>query len=234
MRYYPSKVVGVRYEGRDRYIRRNVQIGDSLQFLPEPDNPHSSDAVAIYHAKTKIGYVPSEKRWIKDSIAEGDTHEVEVTELIENDDGQLVALAITVGVLDAPLESSALPLHLMTLESLRSELLVLISIAKLDSRLVKAERELILRYAQERALDKNLAFDADVAAHIDKWVKRQDPTLAEAILHVEQLASTDPSALGALFQVTEIVAGIDGKTQEDELRRVSELQDMIRYLHSKQ
>lgn len=38
----------------------DLRTGDNLQLVPEPDNPHDPNAVAIYHGQTKLGFVPAE------------------------------------------------------------------------------------------------------------------------------------------------------------------------------
>lgn len=227
MRYYPASVVGVRYEGRDRYVRKNLRIGDRLSFKPEPDNPYSSEAVAVYHRTTKIGYLPSENLWIRESISEGDTHEVTATELVVNDEGQLAVVRIEVGVIDAPYEPPAPSASQIVLSELGGELAVLISIAKADARLVKSERELILRYAKERAHDKNLTFDVEVASRVDRWLRKQDPTDVEVRLHLYRIAQSDRTALEAIYEVSEIVAESDQKTDKREQQRLTEVRSLM-------
>lgn len=41
-------------------VLNELRAGDCLQLVPEPDNPHDADAVAIYHGSTKLGFVPAE------------------------------------------------------------------------------------------------------------------------------------------------------------------------------
>lgn len=49
------EVAGTRYqEGLDLSL---VQVGDPVEFLAEPDNPHDRDAVAVIHAAGRLGYV---------------------------------------------------------------------------------------------------------------------------------------------------------------------------------
>jgi hypothetical protein len=230
MRYYPAKVVGVRYEGRDRYVKKNVRVGDSLTFQVESNNPHDPGAVAVFHARTKVGYVPSDRRWIRDSIAEGDSHEITVTEFVENDEGQLAVIGIRVGIEDVPYEPPPPSPRQQTLSELSSELLVLVLVAKSDSRLSRSERDLIVRYAQERAADKELAFDSEVATYVDNWIKRQDPTEVQVELHLRELAGKDQAALEALFEVCQLVVEIDGKIVDSEVQRLTGVTDLIRRL----
>jgi len=98
-RAYPCAVIGLRYEGRAAYVRRKVREGDDLTICLEPDNPKDSNAVAVFHRKQKIGYIPARKTWVARSLNEGDNHNVEVTGLVENEDGELVAVDIQITIL---------------------------------------------------------------------------------------------------------------------------------------
>lgn len=217
MRFYPAKVVGVRYEGREKYVKRHVSIGDNLRFVPEPDNPHSTngDAIAVYHGQFKVGYLPSEKRWIRESIAEGDRHEITITQFVYNDEGQLAVLAIEVGVEDNNPEPPPPSVGRIALEALRDELTVLVYIAKSDSRLVLAERELILRYAQARCEDKSIIFNPEVYGYLERWIKKQTPTDSNMRTSIYRLEINDVSAIDALVEVTVLVSEVgQGKSSE--------------------
>ncbi len=37
----------------------SIQAGDELELVPEPDNPHDPEAVALRWRGTKLGYVPA-------------------------------------------------------------------------------------------------------------------------------------------------------------------------------
>ena len=39
----------------------SLKPGKKLDLVPEPDNPHDPEAVAIYYEKTKLGYVPADE-----------------------------------------------------------------------------------------------------------------------------------------------------------------------------
>jgi hypothetical protein len=41
-------------------VLKDMQVGDRVSLVGEPDNPYDSEAVAIYFNGTKLGYVPSE------------------------------------------------------------------------------------------------------------------------------------------------------------------------------
>jgi HIRAN domain len=96
MQSYPCKVVGLNFEGRDRYIVENMRQGDALELSLEPQNPYDPKAVAVYHNSTKIGYIPADKRWVLRSICEGDEHIVVADDLAYNDLGEPTALSISI------------------------------------------------------------------------------------------------------------------------------------------
>ena len=99
MRSYPCHVVGINHEGRLDYIQANVRRGTALELMPEPDNPHDDKAVAVFHGDKKIGYIPQTKRWVGESIDEGDTHRVTAGALRLDGGGLPVALAINIDIL---------------------------------------------------------------------------------------------------------------------------------------
>lgn len=51
------------YDGID--VIDELSVGKDVKLIAEMDNPHDSEAVAIYYNDKKIGYIPSEKNtWI--------------------------------------------------------------------------------------------------------------------------------------------------------------------------
>lgn len=47
------------YDGLD--VIDELKLGTHVTLKSEPENPHDPDAVAIYHGKTKLGYIPQAK-----------------------------------------------------------------------------------------------------------------------------------------------------------------------------
>lgn len=41
-------------------VLSEIKVGDVLELVPEPDNPHDPDAVAVKFRGTMLGYVPAE------------------------------------------------------------------------------------------------------------------------------------------------------------------------------
>ena len=53
-------IAGMRYwDGA--FIVGELKPGENLTLVPEPQNPHDCDAVAIYWEDTKLGYVPCDE-----------------------------------------------------------------------------------------------------------------------------------------------------------------------------
>ncbi len=115
-------------------------------------------------------------------------------------------------------------------EALQDELLVLVAIAKSDNRMDRNERDIIVRYAEERAKDKGLAFNESAATDLHAWVKKQDPTTSQVRQILERLAKADRSALNALHEVSEIVAELDDKIKPGEQRQLADVQATIKRL----
>ena len=61
--YEPSRAIqsfhiaGVKYWNACTVINE-LKVGDVLSLVPERDNPHDSNAMAVYFGKVKLGYVP--------------------------------------------------------------------------------------------------------------------------------------------------------------------------------
>lgn len=57
--FFYTKVVGVTFENRQKYIQ-NLQIGDKIELVREPDNEYDSLAIGIFCGNYKIGYLKKE------------------------------------------------------------------------------------------------------------------------------------------------------------------------------
>jgi folate-dependent tRNA-U54 methylase TrmFO/GidA len=115
--------------------------------------------------------------------------------------------------------------HLLAV--LEDELLVLIAIAKSDNRMVRNERDIIVRYAEERAKDKKLAFGETTAEALNGWIKKQDPTTSELPAMLQRIAQTGNDGLQAMLEVTEIVAEMDDKIKPGEARQLDDARRLI-------
>lgn len=89
-RAYPSFIAGLAYESPTGTDRRRycacLQVGSTLELVPEPTNAHDPDAIALVHDGHHLGYVPAKHRWVAESLAEGD---------------ELICLVESVGIDDA-------------------------------------------------------------------------------------------------------------------------------------
>jgi hypothetical protein len=54
-----TTIVGTKYRGRGAVVALGqLRKGEALELRREPDNPHDSNAVAVYHGSDHLGYVP--------------------------------------------------------------------------------------------------------------------------------------------------------------------------------
>jgi hypothetical protein len=123
------------------------------------------------------------------------------------------------------------------LSSLQDELLVLIFVAKSDNRMVASERNIIVRYAEERAKDKRLDFGASaeplmaeplMAELLLEWVRKQKPTAAELPGLLARVKQNGADGIQALMEVTSIIAEMDEKLKPDEMHELAQLQTLIK------
>jgi hypothetical protein len=114
------------------------------------------------------------------------------------------------------------------LSRLQDELHVLIFIAKSDNRMVAVEREIIVRYAEERAKDKRLYFDPEVGEHIMDWVRAQKPKPEQLPAMLARVAEAGKDGIQALLEVTSIVAEMDDKVRPGEMRELAQIQTLIK------
>jgi hypothetical protein len=64
---YSAYVKGYKhYDGHK--IIHNLQVGSSLQMVPEPNNPFDDCAIAIYSGAYKLGYFPKEDNVVLSSL----------------------------------------------------------------------------------------------------------------------------------------------------------------------
>lgn len=45
-------------------VLNELNVGDRLQLVAESDNPHDSEAIAVYYEDTKLGYIPSDENHV--------------------------------------------------------------------------------------------------------------------------------------------------------------------------
>ena len=80
-----SWIAGLRYRGPDGTKRGKyclgLREGDRLDLVPEPENRHDQNAVAIKHNGCHLGYVPSRQQWVWETISKGHRLSCAVTRL---------------------------------------------------------------------------------------------------------------------------------------------------------
>lgn len=112
------------------------------------------------------------------------------------------------------------------IEALRDELAVLILVARADGRFVKAEQNMMLKYASERARELDVELNDEGLVVLLNWIKTQDPSEPEARIAVRNLARR-PDALESIWEVSELIAEADGKVREQEVNAFREVRAAI-------
>lgn len=230
MRSYPCVIVGLPYEGRAAYVQGKVREGDEVILKREPSNPRDPNAVACYHRGRHIGYIPSRKGWVCQSIEEGDTHQVFVTGFDLNEDDELSAVEIEISIISdgKPQRQTHQASTIKSIVTeIGAELRLLAMVAKADGRLGAKERDLIERFAELRAQDTGLEPDEGEAAHAVRWARRHIPSGFDAARMIGRLAVDRPDALQAMWEVCELVAEVDGNVKEEEAAAVVRLRGLL-------
>lgn len=112
------------------------------------------------------------------------------------------------------------------IEALRDELAVLILVARADGRFVKAEQNMMLKYASERARELAVELNDEAQVVLLNWIKTQDPSEPEARIAIRNLARR-PDALESIWEVSELIAEADGKVREQEVTTFREVRAAI-------
>lgn len=63
--YEPSRLIVSFHVAGFQYwdgalVLGDLKVGDALEIVPEPDNPHDANAIALRFGTVKLGYVPKE------------------------------------------------------------------------------------------------------------------------------------------------------------------------------
>jgi len=112
------------------------------------------------------------------------------------------------------------------IEALRDELAVLILVARADGRFVRAEQNIMLKYASERAKEMAIELNDEAQVVLLNWIKTQDPSEPEARIAIRNLAGRD-DALESIWEVSELIAEADGKVREQEVTAFREVRAAI-------
>lgn len=202
-------------------------MGDEITLRLEPDNPHDPDAVACFHGRQHVGYIPSRKDWVGRSIKEGDTHQVTVTGFDTNDEGELSCVEIEIAIVQDGNPRQERPVVRSIVSEIGPELRILCMVAAADGRIQAQEREIIERFSEIRARDLGLEPDEGEAAHALRWARRKVPSEFDAARIIGALSVDRPDALPALWEMIEIVAGMDSNIKVSERETIQKLRDLI-------
>jgi hypothetical protein len=103
VRTYPSFIAGLPYrapDGTDRAVYcATFKPGTELILVPEPDNPHDDNAVALWHAGRHVGYIPSKHSWVAAAIKEGDTLHCTVSDIARDVNGRAERVGLRIAII---------------------------------------------------------------------------------------------------------------------------------------
>jgi hypothetical protein len=225
MQSYSCALAGIPHERRARYIANQVHVGASLTLRREPDETYGPEAIAVYHERRKIGFIPAEERWAWQSLADGERNEATVQELTFAGDGAVSGVNITVNVLagDAP------PIAVSELNpvvvAIGDELKILGAVASASGQFSKTERKLIAKYAEVRCGELAIGAAAEEIVASMRWLKHNLPDdrgLASAIARLKR-----PDAFEAMLEVSEIIAEAEGAIGTEEQTAVARIRSLI-------
>jgi hypothetical protein len=114
------------------------------------------------------------------------------------------------------------------LDYTRDELLVLSYAARADSKLGRLEADIIQRYAVERARDFHVSLVDQDVSDLKRWCREQAPSADEVEAAIHRLVDEPGFSAEALWELIEIVLGIDGKFSKTEMAVATELANFIR------
>ncbi|MGE3877325.1 MAG: hypothetical protein AB7F74_30570, partial [Parvibaculaceae bacterium] len=208
MRSYPCVIVGLPDEDRAAYVRQHVREGDEITFQRQSGIPGTSDAVACFHGRKRIGHVPQD-RWVSRSLAQGDNHQVKVTGFDITDSGELAAVEIEITILAGEGRDPD-PIARSIISEIGDELRLLAMVAAVDGRVAPPEKALLERFAETRAREMGIDLQEGEAAHAVRWARRKVADSLDAAQIIGRLAIERPSVLPILLEECELMAEIDG------------------------
>ena len=230
-------VVGIQYRKDEahRFAKAAIQLHDArkpfgLIIEREPNNTHDKNALMVIGwaagVNRHVGYVDSIEaaraaaRFPKTHLA------AEFYSTYLGGGGFIdIRFFLAVPVDAVPLASGRVR---SLLERTRDELLVLSYAARADNKLGRLESQVLNNYAAERARDYNVSLVDEAVADIKRWCKEQAPSSDEVQVAIHRLADEDDFSPAELWELIEIVLGIDGKISKAERTVADELAAYIR------
>ena len=93
---FSSSVVGVSFRGAQvrEVVKNQLNVGDQLQLVADPENEYDDTAVAVYYDDLHIGFIPrGENQQLFKALTEGGEAFAEIT-MFENSIKPLVDVTI--------------------------------------------------------------------------------------------------------------------------------------------
>jgi tellurite resistance protein len=223
MQSYSCAIIGIEHERRSRYIARQVHAGGALALRREQDEAAGGEAIAVYHERRKIGFIPPEEGWAVELIESGAAYEASVKDLARTEEGAVAGITITVTVGEKPQVAAPEPNPVVA--AIGDELKILGAVAKAGGRFSRAERDLIAKYAEVRCGELSIGAATEEIAASLRWLKHNIPDdhgLASAVGRLRQ-----PDAFDAMLEVSEIIAEADGSLGTEEEAAVARIRSLI-------
>ena len=197
---------------------------------PEPSNPHDRDALKVIGwgggSSRQIGYVDAVEAARAAARYPGVHLGAELYSLYLGGGGFVdIRFFLSAPAGTAPIASGRVR---SLLERTKDELLVLTYAARADNKVGRLESQILNNYAAERARDLRVSLVDEDVADIKRWCKEQAPTSEEVEAAIHRLSDEERFSPAELWELIEIVLGIDGKISKTERAVADELAAYIR------
>lgn len=212
-------------------LKLHAQRGQfGLLIEPEPENPHDTNALRI------VGWGRGVSRHI------GYVEAPEASRVAVRHPGAMLAaefysLYLSAGgyidiryFLSAPADCKAVASERVRtlLELTRDELTILCYAARADNKLGRLEADILSRYCHERARDWRISLVDQDVSDIKRWCKEHMPTAEDARAAIHHLADTPEFSPVELWELIEVVLGIDGKLSKTEIAVAKQIASFIK------
>lgn len=196
----------------------------------EPDNPHGKTALKVMGwgggVSRHIGYVESLESHRSAERYPGCYLAAELYSVYLGGGGFVdVRYFLTVPEDARPVASDRVR---GLLERTQDELLVLCYAARADNKLGRLESQILNSYAAVRANDFQIPLVDEDVADLKRWCKEQTPDAQEVEAAIHRLADGEKFSAAELWDLIEIVMGIDGKISKVEKAVAAQLAEFIR------
>lgn len=229
-------VHGIRYRREDalQFAKTSIRLHETgkpfgLIIEREPDNPHDRNALKVVGwgagVSRHVGYVDALEAARSNERFPGAHLAAEFYSVYIGRGGFIdIRFFLSVPPEAVPAASGRVR---SLLEQTQDELLVLTYAARADNKVGRLESQILNNYAQERAHDLKISLVDDDVADIKRWCKKQAPESDEVEAAIHRLADQDGFSPSELWELIEIVLGIDGKISTSERKVADELASYI-------